>query len=393
MKNSRFLAIKLWCLIVLVSACHKSNSNVVTNNSDTTSPKQFYAVKDFVMGVDLSMVNEVEDNGGKFYDSSIQKDVFAICKNHGANLVRVRLWNNPSWQDTLKNGKRYSDIADVEKTISRAKAAGMAVNLDFHYSDIWADPNTQTIPSAWAGLPLTKLKDSIYNYTLWVLNELKSKQLTPYMVQIGNETNQGMLWPTGKITNNDFSAFSSLLQSGIKALRDFSTSSPIKPLILLHVAQLQNADWFADGVINKGGVTDFDILGISHYVDYTSISSMTAVTSAISSLTSKYHKEIMLAEFSYPWTTANADSYPNIATKSFANYPLTKQGQFDYIKDLTQAVIKGGGKGVMYWEPAWITSKMKDLWGIGSSWDNNTLFDFQGNALPAINFMNAKYQF
>ena len=61
------------------------------------------------------------------------------------------------------------------------------------------------------------------------------------------------------------------------------------------------------------------------------------------------------------------------------------------MKDLTQTIIRAGGTGIMYWEPAWITSKLNDGWGIGSSWENNAFFDFNGNALPVIDYMCHPY--
>jgi arabinogalactan endo-1,4-beta-galactosidase len=91
----------------------------------------------------------------------------------------------------------------------------------------------------------------------------------------------------------------------------------------------------------------------------------------------------------------NADSYNNIidAGAMVSGYAISKEGQYSYMKDLTQAVISGGGSGIMYWEPAWITSSLKDLWGTGSSWDNMTLFDQSSNSLPAMNYMTYAYQF
>jgi len=62
------------------------------------------------------------------------------------------------------------------------------------------------------------------------------------------------------------------------------------------------------------------------------------------------------------------------------------------MKDLVQAIMNGGGKGIMYWEPAWITSPMKDRWGTGSSWENNALFDNNGNVLEGMDYMNFKYK-
>jgi arabinogalactan endo-1,4-beta-galactosidase len=103
----------------------------------------------------------------------------------------------------------------------------------------------------------------------------------------------------------------------------------------------------------------------------------------------------MIVETSYPWTSGNADGYANVISGStgFGTYAVSKEGQYQYLKDLTQQVISGGGSGIMYWEPAWITSSLHDPWGTGSSWDNNTLFDFSGNVINGIDFMTYQYQF
>jgi arabinogalactan endo-1,4-beta-galactosidase len=310
-------------------------------------------------------------------------------------VVRVRLWHNPQWQQALNNGKMYSDLYDVERTMQRAKAAGMAVSLDIHYSDTWADPANQTTPAAWAGLSLNVLKDSVYNYTLAVLNYFKSKNLTPEMIQVGNENNNGMLWPVGKITNNNFAPFCTLLKSGIKAVRDFSATATIKPQIILHVAQLQDAGWWCTNVITNGGVTDFDIIGLSHYSKWSTVNSMADITANISNLKTAYGKKVMVVETGYPFTTQSADSYNNLidGTAAVTGYPITAEGQLNYMKDLTQAIIAGGGTGIMYWEPAWITSPLKDLWGTGSSWENMCLFDYSNNTLPAIDYMTYPYKF
>jgi arabinogalactan endo-1,4-beta-galactosidase len=394
MKFSAFVLV----VLIASTSCKKSNT---TPGGDTTPPptvpeRVFYTPAQFVMGADLSYVNQVQDYGGVFKDSGAVKDPFTIFKLHGANTVRVRLWHNPSWTGPLNGGKFYSDLADVEKTIQRAKNAGMSVNLDFHYSDEWADPGNQKMPAAWStSLSLNDLKDSVYNYTLRVLNHLKSKNLTPEMVQVGNETNQGMLFNTGKVVSNNWAPFAELLKSGIKAVRDFSLTSTIKPQIILHVAKMSDADYFANGVINVGGATDFDILGISHYYIWSTINAMGDITTRIRDLKTKYGKKVMIVETSYPWTSVGADGYNNIfsGSTSVPGYDITKEGQLKYLKDFTQAIIAGGGSGIMYWEPAWITSGLRDKWGTGSSWENNTLFDFSGNALPAIDYMTVKYNF
>jgi len=386
---------KLLLTVILACSLYSSFAYKTYETPEGGLPgKIFYKWNVFSMGADLSYVNQIEDCGGVYKDSSIIRDPFSIFASHGANTVRVRLWHTPIWTGRWTEGKLYSDLYDAEKTIRRAKQSGMAVNLDIHYSDEWADPQNQSIPEAWKGLNLTTMADSIYNYTLGVLNYLKSKNLVPEMVQVGNETNTGMLWPVGRVENENWAAFGSLLKSGIKAVRDFSATSSIKPLIILHVAQLQHADWWVNGVFNKAGVNDFDIIGLSHYAKWSSVASMTAIEQTIRNLLSTYSKQVMIVEVAYPWTTINTDSYANIigAADSVAGYPLTTAGQYNYMKDLTQHVFNAGGTGVMYWEPAWITSPMHDKWGTGSAWENCAFFDFSGNSLPVLNFMTYPYK-
>lgn len=377
-------------LFLLLSCSHEKAGPVP--GSGVTVP---YPWEKFSMGVDLSFVNEVMDYGAVYRDAGEVADPFVILKNHGANTVRVRLWHNPAWVAGNTGGKLYSDLPDAEKTIARAKNAGMAVNLDLHFSDTWADPSRQETPAAWAGLDLATLKDSVYNYTFYVLNYLKIRNLTPEMVQLGNETNPGMLHPVGQVTDDNWIPFGELLNSGIKAVRDFSAGSVIKPKIILHVAQFQNTAWWIDGVINKGDVSDFDIIGISHYAKWSDVNAMDAITVRIRNIRSTYGREVMVVETAYPWTGENADSYGNIMGRadSVPGYPLTKEGQKKYLVDLTQAIIDGGGTGLQYWEPAWITSEMHDQWGTGSAWDNCTLFDFTGNVLPSADYMRAQYKF
>jgi arabinogalactan endo-1,4-beta-galactosidase len=377
---------------IACASCQKMNIEKPVLN---TPKGVFYTPDKFVMGTDLSYVNQVEDYGGAFKDSGQVKDVFKLLKAHGNNLVRVRLWHSPNWTAPLNNGKQYSDLQDVVRTIRRAKSEGMQVNLDLHYSDTWADPASQTTPKAWEGLPLSILKDSVYQYTLKTLVYLKGLNLTPEMIQIGNENNNGMLFPLGKINNNNFQPFTELLKSGIKAVRDFSLTSNIKPQIVLHCAQLQHAEWWTDGVITKGGVTDFDIIGLSHYYKWSTVNDLQSITNTIKKLKSLYNKKVMIVETAFSWTTESSDNYNNIMWTADAinGYPISQDGQFRYMRDFTQAVIAGGGSGIQYWEPCWISTSMKDLWGTGSSWENNTLFDFKGNALPALEYMTYSYQF
>src|SRR5665648_462204 len=127
-------------LVLLLFVCFSCKDNPAEENPVPTPKYRFFTSDEFAMGVDLSYVNEIEDHGGIYRDSSIIRDPFRIMKEHGSNMVRLRLWHNPVWVKTLYGSEQthlYSGYADVEKSIQRAKALGIAVNLDFHYSDTW----------------------------------------------------------------------------------------------------------------------------------------------------------------------------------------------------------------------------------------------------------------
>ncbi|MEN6634641.1 MAG: glycosyl hydrolase 53 family protein, partial [Clostridiaceae bacterium] len=85
---------------------------------------------------------------------------------------------------------------------------------------------------------------------------------------------------------------------------------------------------------------------------------------------------------------------------SDAPYPLTMEGQRHFTKELLNLVASldgGHGKGVYYWEPAWLPLKgstwaskaARDYMGEqhksgGNEWANQCIFDYEGNATPAL---------
>lgn len=376
-------------------------------NEQTAGKKNVkYTIDQFCMGADLSVVNQVENFGGVFRDSGQVRDVYRIFSDHGANTVRLRLWHSPKWTKEVYGvgGKQlYNDLYDVEKSIQRAKSRGMAVNLDFHFSDTWADPGKQAPPDAWKNITSVEvLKDSVYNYVKNALGYLDSKGLMPEMVQMGNEINCGMMvtipgpeFPKLSVCDGYWVQQGEIINAGIKAVREVSSKSNVKTKIILHVADPKNPEWWFDGIVNKGHVNDFEIIGFSYYHIWHTTVLFNDIPALVKKLKEKFGKQIMIVETAYPWTSKDADSYPNIfrLQPQVNQYFYTPEGQYDFMVKLTQQIMDAGGSGIMYWEPAWITSSMKDLWGSGSSWDNCTFFDFQGNTLPGIDFMNRSYEF
>lgn len=358
----------------------------------------------FIFGADLSYVNQILDRGGVYKDNSTTTDPYKIFADHGANLIRFRLWHNPTWTKEVygeEGTQYYNDLADVERGIQAAKAKGLNVLLDFHYSDTWADPGKQYIPAAWTSITtIDDLEDSVYNYTHKVLTRLSSKNLLPEFVQLGNETNCGMLYsskpggfPALNVCDGAWANMGKAINAGIKAVRDVTANTTIKTKVILHVADPKNIDWWFTNIGTTGAVTDYDIIGFSYYPLWHTTVQLPAISTKISEFKTKFKKNVMILETAYPWTTEAKDSYNNAFGDAtpISGYPFTKEGQYAFMKALTKEVKDGGGVGLIYWEPAWISTNMKDLWGTGSSWENATFFDFDGNVNTGIDYMNFEY--
>ncbi|MEX0720367.1 MAG: glycosyl hydrolase 53 family protein [Balneolaceae bacterium] len=334
----------------------------------------------FYFGNDLSYVNQMEDCGADYKYQGESKDPYEIFAEQGTNLVRVRLGVNPSWwQAPLEQPEgvkpAYSDIEDVKETIQRARENNMEVLLDFHYSDFWADPARQQIPRQWLEVAedTDALADSIYNYTAEVLTILDEEGLMPNIVQVGNENNSGILYhipeedgfeTAGSVSSqNNWSRHAQLFNAGIKAVRDVGETASVNPKISLHKAGLSGLEWWYDNIINTG-VTDFDIIGFSYYFAWHG-ESISLLESAVSSISESFPGyEVMALETGYLWS----EDYGGIINEPDPEYlPVIPEKQLEYMTDYTRAVMRAGGSGVIFWEPAWVDTPCRTPWITGSS--------------------------
>jgi arabinogalactan endo-1,4-beta-galactosidase len=359
----------------------------------------------FLFGADLSHVNNILDHNGIYKTQQGQiQDPTKIFKDNGGQLARFRLWHNPTWTKTAYGAsgtQLYNDLFDVEKAMTKARQNGMQLLLDFHYSDSWADPGKQEIPAAWRTITnINVLRDSVNNYTFKTLQYLNSKGLMPEYVQLGNEINCGLLYtnapagfPALNVCNGNWQNLATVLNGGISAVRTASTSSVIKSKIILHVADPNNVEWWFSGIAG-GGITDYDVVGFSYYPTWHIAIKPNRIADYVKLFRTTFSKKVMVVETAYPWTTATNDSYNNLmGTEPIVNgYPYTQAGQLSLLEYLTQQLINGGASGIIYWEPAWITSSMKDGYGTGSAWENVSFFDYTGNAHQGMNYMTHTYQ-
>jgi len=332
-----------------------------------------------LVGADVSALATIEQAGGVFRDGGQPGDAIAILRAHGARAFRLRLFVNPNDSDVVVN-----DLPYTERMAARVKAAGAKLLLDFHYSDTWADPGHQTTPAAWASLPLDSLELEVERYTDSVIATLKRAGTLPDIVQVGNEIDDGMLWPLGElyVPNADtlaaWQAFTGLLKAGIRGVRDaLAPGDTVR--IMLHYSQGGSAagtQWFFDHMSAYG--VPYDLIGLSYYPFWHG--TLAALTANLQATALRYGKDIMVVETSYPWRAGGWESMVNDAVAMV--WPATPQGQAQFVTDLVAAVAAtpgGHGAGVFWWYPEAIQVPGLFVWGGGSL----ALFDSTGTVLPA----------
>ena len=277
-----------------------------------------------VKGADLSWLTEMESAGLKFYNATgTQTECMALVKSMGMNTVRLRVWVNPS--------PAWNNTADVISKALRAKNLGLRVLIDFHFSDTWADPGNQTKPVAWAGQNLAALKISLAAHTTDVLTQLMNNGITPEWVQVGNETNDGMLWPDGKASVN-MGNFAQMVNAGYDAVKAVFPAAKV----IVHISNGYDNTlfrWIFDGLTANGA--RFDVIGMSLYPTAANWSALNLqCLSNMNDMVARYHKEIMVLETGMPWINASE-------CNAFLADLLVKTGSLSGSK----------GLGVLYWEP------------------------------------------
>ena len=108
-------------------------------------------------------------------------DAFVLLKQTGVNIIRLRLWVNPT--TGFEGDESYCNLTSVLSVAKRVTAAGLAVWLDFHASDTWADPGKQAKPRAWANLAADALLAAWVDHVTTAVNALVAQGSAPAVVQ------------------------------------------------------------------------------------------------------------------------------------------------------------------------------------------------------------------
>lgn len=362
-------------------------------------------MREWIKGMDISSLLEVERCGGRFYDHGTAKDALDILKSYGTNLIRLRLWNDPFDEDGNSYGGGGNDIRTVLTLAKRAGDREIGWFLDLHYSDCWGDPGKQWLPKAWQGMQEAELCQAVYDYTASTLKRCEMEGVLPEIVSVGNEITHGLLWPVGKVPAYD--RIASLVSAGIRAVRDTVPGLPV----MLHLdnggSNELYRNWF-DRYLEQGG-EDFEYIGLSYYPFWHGTLPM--LQDNMNDIALRYGKDLILAEVSTAHTLKDYQSYerlPDGKRKGMAAdarlaekvpFPMTPEGQADFMRQIMEIIArvpKGHGRGFCYWEPAWLPVPgsgwateagiryMKEKGPGGNEWANQALFDYDGNALLAL---------
>lgn len=359
-----------------------------------------------IRGVDISSILAVENAGVTFCNEYGRKqDIFRTLSEHGVNYIRVRVWNEPYDSRGNSYGGGNCDLYTAAEIGRRAAKYGMKLLVDIQYSDFWADPEKQTRPKYWIQHDHETLKGEIYKYTAWVLETISEAGGNIGMVQVGNETNCFFCGET------DMYKICDLFASGDQAIRDFDRSV----LIAHHFANPSTGSyaWYAQ-VMDECNL-DYDVFATSYYPYWHGTTEN--LTAVLKEIADTYNKYVMVAETAYPYTNEDGDTFGNAVSEdsdsAVFRYDISVEGQAQCLTDVFQAVANVGEKGigVFYWEPAWLGvngiswEEQSSLWkkygsgwatdyaaeydasvtgAGGSSYDNQALFDFEGNSLKSL---------
>lgn len=365
---------------------------------------------DFIRGMDASAVLSVEKSGAKYYGyDGKEQDVFETLAESGVNYIRLRVWNDPYDENGNGYGGGDNDVATAIELGKRATQYGMKVNIDFHYSDFWADPKRQHAPKAWEGMPADEKADALYDFTKESLTQILDAGVDVGMVQVGNEINNGMSGET------DVPAVMELLNAGSRAVREIADSYGKDIQIVLHYTNIEDneeVDTMAANLKEYG--VDYDIFGLSYYPFWDGTNEN--MQNVAKNIMDRYGKKVVIAETSYCYTEKDGDGFGNSfdgIEDAVDGYAPTVQSQATMIRDICAAANEVGVLGVFYWEGTWIPVGSEDqdnsaLWekygsgwassysaeydpddaGLyygGCSWDNQAMFDFTGHPLPSLN--------
>lgn len=357
------------------------------------------AAPEFTVGVDVSELAAQEAAGAIYLDTSgAPADALAVLADCGVACVRLRVWNDPHDAEGRGYGAGNIDAAVAAGLSARAAALGMRTLVDFHYSDFWADPSRQLAPKAWQGMDAAEKAAALRDFTAESLEAVLDAGGDVAMVQIGNETNNGMAG------EQDIQIVAELMAAGCGAVRAVAGRRGLSIATCVHLTDPQNLSRVTEylDALDAAGV-DYDAVGLSFYPYWHG--GPDALDAAVRAIRER-GKDAFVAETAWPFTDDDGDGWPNVVDGSVSPYPATEDGQAQAFWDVCKTAEAAGAAGAFYWGGVW-TPTASDAWETfgtgwatrfaaaydpdhvgdgtgGCAWDNQALFGFDGRPLAAL---------
>lgn len=299
------------------------------------------------LGGDISMLKKFIDEGAIYKDYDDQPvEPLTFFKQQGWNAQRVRLFVDPAnATDTEKKEGAIQDLEYVKALGKSIKDAGFSLMLDFHYSDTWTHPGQHGTPAAWKNLTADQMATKVYDYTKNCLQEMIKAGATPDFIQVGNEITDGMLFPTGQISNGNasWSNLINFIKKGIAACNEVCPQART----VLHTAlyDYEMVKTFYTQMAAAG--VQYDIIGLSYYPDFHD--SITKFNNLLTQLETTYTgQQIMIVETGYGYEYQLAGAKYNFTS----TYPLTDAGQQKFTKTLIETLnTHERVTGLFWWYP------------------------------------------
>lgn len=366
-----------------------------------------------ILGIDISTYLEEERiNHPSFYVDGKKVNPLEYFANQGITHLRTRIWNRPYDDEGHPYLAGTADLDNFIKLGQLVKPYGFKFVADFHYSDFWADPAKQTCPKDWLNLSFTKIEENVYKFTKNSLLKIKEAGLDVEFVQIGNEITNGMIWPYGKLDDSvsprgNYENLCKLLSAGIKGAKEAIPN--IKIIIHLERSydQFIYHEYFS--MLDKYGV-HYDIIGMSYYPYWHH--SFDELFANIKMCQKTFNKQVMIMETGFGFTledyifSENNQLVVNPNNDELLSHlpePISKEGQANFVRRVLKLAKENDVIGVFYWEPLWLPGEgicwaskegqhyiHEENKSTRNEWANQCLFDYQGNALPALKEFNVK---
>ncbi|KAK8191800.1 family 53 glycosyl hydrolase [Phyllosticta capitalensis] len=321
----------------------------------------------FYKGHDLSSAGYMETDQGAVWKSASgsESTLEAIMGAGGMDSVRLRIWTGTDYglDYTLDLAKRFSQ-------------AGYSIFLDMHFSDTWADPSNQAIPSSWSSSSVDSLASDLRSYVKSTLQSFSDAGVDIAILSLGNEIPDGFLFPLGKINNDDFSDFATLWSAARSGVADAVSAGVSQPEVMIHLNNgwdTATIKWFFQGLFAEGTVStsDVDAIGLSFYPFYGTDATLDNLGSTLSWLESTYAStNLYVAETDWP---VSCDG----VTLS-ADYPVSAEGQTEWVAAIIEQLQSvSTGSGIFYWEGGYLNTS-----GLGSDCDSALLFSVNWDDWP-----------